>query len=65
MTSLCECWLALFDYGIDDLRPVAEATSLPECAGKRLYPFPAPLPLGSHSENQKTDLQDRLGILAL
>jgi hypothetical protein len=31
--------------------------------------FPASLPLGSHSENQKIDfardLQDRLGILAL
>jgi hypothetical protein len=36
---------------------------------KRLYPFPASLPLGSHSENQKMnfarDLQERLGILAL
>jgi hypothetical protein len=36
---------------------------------KRLYPFPASLPLSSHSENQKInfarDLQERLGILAL
>jgi hypothetical protein len=36
---------------------------------KRLYPFPASLPLGSHSANQKSnfarDLQERLGILAL